>query len=266
MPRQAKQLTALGVKKSKPGYLAAGGTSGLYLQTSKTGTKSWVFRFKRKGKAREMGLGSLSKVSLAVARERARDAWLKLDQGIDPIEERDAAKALMAKPPKKKHTFAQCVEGYFENARSGWKGWKPGEPPGRMERAWRQQMIDYAYPAMSVIDPGKDEDGNWLPGPGDLPVTDITKQHVEAAVTPIWTVKVPTARNVRRLIEASLEFAMKKEWRPEGRNPAQLDRLVLPELTKAAAKSKPRPALPYKQMNACGPSRARLHGALSSWS
>ena len=36
--------------------------------------KSWVFRFTLNGRAREMGLGGLTKVSLADARKKATDA------------------------------------------------------------------------------------------------------------------------------------------------------------------------------------------------
>ena len=44
---------------------------GLYLQVSRTGTKSWIFRYKSPvtSKQREMGIGSLDVVSLAEARK-----------------------------------------------------------------------------------------------------------------------------------------------------------------------------------------------------
>lgn len=66
------KLTALKVEKVKrPGYYGDGG--GLFLQLSKYGTKSWVFRFTTSGRLREMGLGSLNTYTLAEARERARE-------------------------------------------------------------------------------------------------------------------------------------------------------------------------------------------------
>ena len=67
MLRQTQRLSVKTVAaKRKPGYCADG--SGLYLQVSTTGTKSWVFRYTFHGKAREMGLGSPGLVSLAEAR------------------------------------------------------------------------------------------------------------------------------------------------------------------------------------------------------
>jgi hypothetical protein len=50
------KLSAVAVQKAKePGYYGDGG--GLWLQISKLGGKSWVFRFTLHGKACEMGLG-----------------------------------------------------------------------------------------------------------------------------------------------------------------------------------------------------------------
>ena len=82
-----KPLTAVAVSKmSKPGRYAAG--DGVYLQVSQAGTKAWVFRYQRQGKARHMGLGPVGLVSLADAREKARDARRQLLDGLDPLERR----------------------------------------------------------------------------------------------------------------------------------------------------------------------------------
>ena len=71
MARTGK-LTALKADKVKAsGYYGDGG--GLFLQVSKYGSKSWVFRFKANGRLREMGLGSFNTYTLAKARERARE-------------------------------------------------------------------------------------------------------------------------------------------------------------------------------------------------
>jgi hypothetical protein len=59
--------------------------AGLYLQVTSEGAKSWIFRFSLNGKAREMGLGSLSGVSLADARVKAAECRRLRQDGIDPI-------------------------------------------------------------------------------------------------------------------------------------------------------------------------------------
>jgi hypothetical protein len=64
------RLSAKSVEKAKePGYYCDG---GLYLQVSKTLSKSWIFLYRRDGKSREMGLGSERDVSLAQAVRRPR--------------------------------------------------------------------------------------------------------------------------------------------------------------------------------------------------
>jgi hypothetical protein len=86
------RLSARVVETAKPGYLADGG--GLYLQVSTTGAKSWVFRYERLGKRREMGLGSLLNVSLSLARRKAAEARAMLGEGIDPLAEKQATTVL----------------------------------------------------------------------------------------------------------------------------------------------------------------------------
>ena len=78
----ARAVTTLG----KPGYHADGG--GLYLQVSRTMTKSWLFCFTLRGRPREMGLGELALVPMAEARQRALDCRRMLPDGVDPIEAR----------------------------------------------------------------------------------------------------------------------------------------------------------------------------------
>src|SRR6266478_1662579 len=58
---------------------------GLRLVVRGRGRASWVFRFKRDGRRREMGLGALSNVPLAVAREIAAEHRLALARGVDPL-------------------------------------------------------------------------------------------------------------------------------------------------------------------------------------
>jgi hypothetical protein len=71
--REVHRLSAKQVDNAtRPGYYCDGG--GLYLQVSRSLTKSWVFRYTRSGKTREMGLGPARSVGLAKARTRAQEA------------------------------------------------------------------------------------------------------------------------------------------------------------------------------------------------
>ncbi|HMG58425.1 MAG TPA: Arm DNA-binding domain-containing protein, partial [Burkholderiales bacterium] len=70
MGREVHRLSAKTLEKTMPpGYYCDGG--GLYLQVSPTQSQSWIFRYKRQGRSREMGLGSARDVSLAQARAKA---------------------------------------------------------------------------------------------------------------------------------------------------------------------------------------------------
>ena len=93
--QRINRLSALKVRtKAKRGFHADGG--GLYLQVSKFGTRSWVFRFTLNKRSREMGLGPLHTVSLAEAREEALKCRRLLREGVDPIEQR---KLIRGQPP-----------------------------------------------------------------------------------------------------------------------------------------------------------------------
>src|SRR5262249_54480777 len=74
--------------KTKPGLYADG--ANLWLQIAKGGSKSWIFRYMRNGRARKMGLGSFNTVSLADARAKALACRKMLDLDGDPIEARKA--------------------------------------------------------------------------------------------------------------------------------------------------------------------------------
>src|SRR5437879_4322378 len=78
------------VSELAPGLYGDGG--GLWLRVA-GGSKSWVFRFKRNGRERRMGLGPLHTLSLADARERARQCRLAVLDDRDPIEQRKSARA-----------------------------------------------------------------------------------------------------------------------------------------------------------------------------
>src|SRR3546814_3436536 len=87
---------------SKPGWYNDGG--GLYLRITEDRPTKWVYIFKRDTKRREMGLGALADVSLAVARELAASARQMVKDGLDPIEERKAAVAKAAEERSEEHT------------------------------------------------------------------------------------------------------------------------------------------------------------------
>src|SRR5262249_13348411 len=119
MGRQINRLPALKVSRAlKPGMYHDG--AGLYLQVTPRG-KSWVYRCMLNGGAREMGLGSASNVTLADARTKAAEYRRLRDEGIDPIENRKAARARVQLDAAKAITFKKAAESYIAARRAGWQ-------------------------------------------------------------------------------------------------------------------------------------------------
>jgi integrase len=123
MARQANRLTPKEVTSlTEPGFYPDG--NRLYMQISKWGTKSWVFRYALDGRARYMGLGSIKDVSLAEARARARRASHLVIDGKDPLEvkrqERDERRAHTAD----NMLFKDAVERYLALHKATWKNAK----------------------------------------------------------------------------------------------------------------------------------------------
>ncbi|KGJ04990.1 Site-specific recombinase XerD [Paracoccus halophilus] len=67
--------------------------TGLYLVVQPTGKKGWQVRYRHGGTHRRMSLGAYPVLSLADARQRARDTLAAASEGRDPAEEVRAAKA-----------------------------------------------------------------------------------------------------------------------------------------------------------------------------
>src|SRR5215471_13784361 len=88
MTKRIERLSAAFVAKDRePGLYPDG--AGLYLRVGRGGAKSWCLRYMLGGKAREMGLGGLTKVGLADARKRAAAQRLLLVDKIDPLKRRE---------------------------------------------------------------------------------------------------------------------------------------------------------------------------------
>ena len=120
-------MTAVAVGKlKKPGRYAVG--DGAYLQIATGGTKSWLFRYKRDGKARHMGLGPYSLLTLAEAREKARQARRALLEGIDPLEAKAARRARARLDAARGMTFRQCAERMIASHEAAWKNPEASSP------------------------------------------------------------------------------------------------------------------------------------------
>src|SRR5882762_7923807 len=135
--RVVGKLTTIQVQQAKHrGLFGDGG--GLFLQVSANGAKSWVFRFKEDGRLHVMGLGPIHTISLAEARERARECRkLRLD-GVDPIEYRRAKRTAAKLDAAKTMTFKECAEAYIAAHSAGWRNEKHATQ-------WANTLETYAF-------------------------------------------------------------------------------------------------------------------------
>jgi len=203
--------------------------AGLYLQVTGDGekhiAKSWIYRFKLCGRAREMGLGSLSIFGLAEARTKAAECRRLAYEGVDPIETRRAERAKAALDTAKLLTFKECTEQYVAAHRAGWRNAKHAAQ-------WSTTVKTYAEPVI-----------------GALLVQGIDTALVMKIIEPLWSKKPETAARLRGRIEAVLDWAGARGYR-QGENPARwrghLDKL-LPARAKVR-QVKHHAALPYDEL------------------
>ncbi len=202
MPKVAAELSALEVRNlSHPSgkgnaLFAVGGVTGLYLQITPGDGRSWILRTTVGKTRRDIGLGSFPSVTLAQAREKAREARDKIERGIDPVAERKAAKAALSASAGRGLTFEKATDSYLSAKLDAFKN-------AKHRQQWRNTLEQYAVPVL-----------------GKMLVQDIEVQDVLRVLQPIWTEKTETASRLRGRIESVLSWATVAGHR-KGDNPAR---------------------------------------------
>lgn len=238
MARKTNRLTAVEVTKLvQPGYYCDGG--GLYLQVSKSGSKSWIMRYTMAGKPVEMGLGSCLTFTLAEARKRATAQRKLLTDGINPLETKRSDQLARRMAEASIITFDNAATAYIDSNSPAWRNDKHGDQ-------WRNTIATYASPVI-----------------GKLPVSKIDTAHVLRILTPIWLEKTETAVRLRGRIEKILDWAKAQGYR-SGDNPAawrgHLDAGLLPAPSKVAETGH-HAALPWSEIGAFMASLRAMQGS-----
>lgn len=197
------------------------------LQVTPGGVKSWAYRYTINGRTRSMGLGSVQKISFEDAKKFGRKIRVLLDEGIDPLAERDRIKQVKVEETTQRMTFRQCAEAFIEAHRSGWKSTKHAAQ-------WTSTLEAYAYPVL-----------------GDKAVSDIDVAMVKKVITPIWLTKNETASRIRSRLEKVLGWATVHGYR-NGENPARWTGYLSEIFPKrnAVRQVKHHSALPYAEIPA----------------
>ena len=169
-------LTAKQVQNfNKPGMYHDG--RGLYLQVSKSGAKSWVYRFRLYGKNHDMGLGGVTTQNkLSTAREKVDEYSKLVKAGKNPIIFKNLEQEKVSK------TFEEFGLEIIEQWKNNWVSKKH-------HHQWRQSISHYSG-KMAKMD-----------------ISQIETRHVIEAIQDHWKEIPDTARRTisrwRRIFDAA---------------------------------------------------------------
>ncbi|MDI5987033.1 integrase arm-type DNA-binding domain-containing protein [Halomonas sp. M4R5S39] len=198
MPKKAREMSAAEVRRlTAPGLYAVGGVAGLQLQVTKSGARSWVLRIKVGARRRDIGLGGFPDVPLSDARAKARTLREQIASGIDPVEEKRAARlALLAQTQRL--TFDEATGKFLTLKRHEFKNAKHAAQ-------WESTLATYASPVI-----------------GGKRVDEIVLADIEELLTRdnLWLAKTETAKRLRGRVEKVLDWATAGGHRT-GDNPAR---------------------------------------------
>ena len=202
MPKVAAELSAIEVRNlahpSGKGnaLFAVGGVSGLYMQITPGGGRSWILRTTVGKARRDIGLGGFPTVTLAQARDKAREARDMIERGVDPVAERQAAKAALIAAAERGLSFEKATESYLKAKLDAFRN-------AKHRQQWENTLAQYAQPVL-----------------GKMMVQDIDVRDVLRVLQPLWHSKTETASRLRGRIESVLSWATVSGHR-KGDNPAR---------------------------------------------
>ena len=210
--QKQNRLSAVRVRSlTKAGRYLDG--NGLYLNVQPSGAKRWFLRVVVMGRRRDFGLGGLSVVSLAEAREEATKLRKIVQQNGDPLAEREKEKSIVL-------TFKEAAREVHKIHSATWKN-------DKHKKQWITTLENYVFPTF-----------------GSLHVDNIGTPEILSVLNPIWLTKPETARRVRQRIHTVLEWAKASGFR-SGDNPVDGISKILP---KQPVSKKHHTALPYKEV------------------
>jgi integrase len=191
-----KALSATKVRNiTKPGRYADG--NGLYLVVDPSRAKRWILRTLVHGKRCDLGLGGLSVVSLAEAREEALKLRKIARAGGDPL-------AARRKERRTVPTFEQAARQVHAEQCKAFRNAKHAAQ-------WLKTLEDYAFPVF-----------------GAKHVDMVDSADVLKALSPIWMGKPETARRVKQRLKTVFDWAKASGYRT-GDNPTEGITKVLPK-------------------------------------
>ncbi len=161
-----------------------GTIKGLYLFPAQTpGTGKWILRFvsPKTSKRRDMGLGSYPTISIRDARTKAFEARLKIEDGIDPLEERRAEED-DARKKASIPTFAEAARSVHADLALGFRNAKHANQ-------WINTLEATVFPKL-----------------GKRLVNELGPADFAGCLKPIWLEKPETASRIKQRCDAVMEW------------------------------------------------------------
>jgi len=229
MPREAKGLSARQAETLGDGKHADGRGLNLIVRGA---YRAWFFFYTSpSGRRREMLLDHCSKCSLKDARDKADAARQLLKQGIDPLGEREAAKAAAVEATKAadaKHAGGQSLRRF---ARAYHDDIEADFSNRKCSAQWIGTLENHVFPTL-----------------GDKALASVTAGDLLDVLRPLY-LKVPaTARRIRQRLEAVYNEAILRDL--VAANPAAKVRAALRKKGAKAANGSHLRALPYAELPA----------------
>ncbi|BCQ27182.1 integrase arm-type DNA-binding domain-containing protein (plasmid) [Caballeronia sp. NK8] len=228
--RTINNLTDAAIRaRTASGNMSDGG--GLLVQVTKTGGKSFTYRYQLNKVRRDMGLGPYPLLSLSAARELRDELARLVKQGIDPIEHKRDTRIAAAAARAKRVTYATACEAFMAVRSKTLK-------TDKQVKSWNRTF------ALA---------GKVLSG---LYMHEVSRQHIMSCLDPDWLEKNPTATENMLRLHALFKWSIVR-YELGTTNPAAIDELLqlLPKLTKEAeadeAENDGRAALPWADLPAC---------------
>ena len=170
---------------------------GLYIRKREGRPTTWLYIGSVAGKRKEVRIGAVADMGISAARAKMEKVRAMLDQGVDPVAEKKAARAAIVAREAKIYRFRDLLEEALPIIEKT-KRWRNPKSAAQ----WRSSLEAYALPVL-----------------GDKPVNDISRDDILEVLRPIWDEKTETASRVRMRIEALFAFAI-VSGKYAGMNPA----------------------------------------------
>ena len=196
-----------------------GKVTGLLLTPSKSGCK-WTLRFTSPvtGKRRDAGLGIYPETSIAEAREKGLAMRKLLDNGEDPIDQRNREREAVAITVAAL-TFEKASRKVHEELKPGWNNKKHAAQ-------WISTLETYVFPKL-----------------GNRKLDAISPGGCADVLRPIWLSKTETASRTRQRMHAVMQWA----W-AHGHITANPVTVVDHILPKQSSKPEHQPAMPWRHV------------------